>query len=217
MKRYKEIEKSKDIYLKDILKESFENKLQVLIRLQKKALFFGKIKYTFSESFQMNKVIKILDKLKKENLIKDYVIGGATALLYYTTPSYITEDIDIFIHLESKGLILDLSNIYQYLKKNYKAKEKGEYILIDNNPIQFLVPGDKITKEAFNNANNINIGIEKFKIFSLEYLIAIMLYLNKIKYKERLRVVKEEKQYDENKLIKILKEYDLLDKWIKIK
>ena len=40
-----------------------------------------------------------------------------------------------------------------------------------------------------------------------------MLYLNKPKYRERLRIVKEENNYNSKKLSDILKKYKLEEKW----
>jgi hypothetical protein len=219
LKRYKKyfekIEDSKDNYQKELLESSFLNKFKALIRLQEKSLFFGKSKYKFNESFNFSKIIEILDELKKENLVIDYCLGGATALLYYSTPHF-TEDIDIFINIKQKGLLFSLSDIYEFLKTNYNAKEKGEFILIQGNPIQFLLPGDKLTQEAFDNAEYKNISGKKIKIFSLEHLVAIMLNLGKQKYISRLQIIKKENKYDENILTKLLVKYNLLNKWLKI-
>lgn len=209
---FKKIEESKKQYQNELLNSSFLTKLSSLIRIQEKALFFKQIKQKFDESFDFPKIIDIIEDLKDQNLIQDYCLGGATALLYYSTP-HLTEDIDIFIELKRKSLIYNLSDIYQYLKDNYQAVEKGEFILIKGFPVQFLLAGNQVTQEAFDEANYINISGKKFKIFSLEYLIAIMLYLGKSKYKERLRIVKEEQKYDENILNKLLQKYNLINKW----
>ena len=214
--QFKKIEESKQEYKVKLLNSSYMNKFKALIRLQEKALFFDRVRYKFSESFQMPEIIDMLDDLEKHEIIENYVIGGATALLYYSTP-HLTDDIDIFIDKKQKGILYSLSDLYNFLTRKYKARIEGEFIVVKGNPIQFLVAGDNITKDAFNNPNTVNIRGRKFKLFSLEYLIAIMLYLNKLKYKERLRIVKEENQYDEIKLNKILIKYNLIERWDGIK
>jgi len=215
MKRWKSIEDSKLSYQEQLLNSSYIDKFKALIRLQEKALFFDKIRYKFSENFNLPEIIDILNDVEKNGIVEDYVIGGATALLYYSTP-HLTEDIDVFIKKKQKGLLFSLTDLYDFLKKKYRAKEEREYLIIKGNPIQFLIPGDKITQEAFDNANRVTVKGKAFKIFSLEFIIAIMLFLGKSKYKERLRIVKEENKYNNNKLIKILSKYNLLDKWNKI-
>jgi hypothetical protein len=212
MKRYKKYSESKEIYRDKLLHSSYFDKFNALIRLQEKALFFNRVKYKFSETFQMPEIIDILNDLENNDIVEDYVIGGATALLYYSTP-HLTDDIDVFIKKKQKGLLFSLSDLYEFLKRKYKAVEEGEFLIIKGNPLQFLVPGDKITQEAFDNPNIVNVKGKKFKIFSLEYIIGIMLYLGKSKYKERLRIVKEENQYNDKELNTILKKYNLLDKW----
>jgi hypothetical protein len=209
-----QIKKSKEQYQKKLLESSYMNKIRALVRLQEKVSFFQEY-HKFSESFSMSNIIDILDDLQKNDLIDEYVLGGATALLYYSTP-HLTEDIDVFISVQHKGIIINLSPIYSFLKKKYKAKEYKETLLLDDNPVQFLVPMDGLTEEAFKKYNEIKIRSKKLKIFSLEYLIAIMLHLGKSKYKERLRVVKEENKYDSVVLNKILKKYNLESKWIGI-
>jgi len=217
MKKYipYKIEESKNIYQKKLLNSSYIIKFNALIRLQEKALFFNKIRYKFSETFQMPEIIDMLNDLEKNNIIEDYVIGEATALLYYSTP-HLTDDIDVFIKKKQKGILFSFTDLYEFLKNKYKAKEEGEFLIIKGNPIQFLVSGDKLTQEAFNHPNNVQIRGKKFKIFSLEYLIAIMLFLGKSKYRERLRIIKDENRYNVNILNNILHNYSLLEKWIKI-
>lgn len=212
---FKKIEKSKKDYQEELLESSFERKFIALIRLQEKALFFSKTKYKFNESFSFSKIIDILEELKKEKLVNDYCLGGATALLYYSTPHF-TDDIDIFIDIKRKGFLFSLTDIYEFLKSKYDAKEKGKFIIIQGNPIQFLLPGDKLTQEAFDVARPVTISGKKIKIFSLEYLIAIMLHLNKAKYKERLRIVKEEEKFNNTILENILNKYNLIQRWEKI-
>ncbi len=80
-KRYKRIFKAKEDYQKELLESSFMNKFKALIRLQEKALFFDKVKYKFNESFSFSKIIFILEDMIKNNVIEDYALGGATALL----------------------------------------------------------------------------------------------------------------------------------------
>ena len=209
---FSKIEKSKLSYQKALLKSSYIKKFEALKRLQEKAFFFDRIKYKLNETFSLPKLIDILNELKEKNIIEEYVIGGASALLYYSTP-HLTEDIDVFISIKQSSKVISFSSLYNYLKKNYNAKEEREYVLIDNNPIQFLVPEDKLTQEAFNHPNKVKIQGKTLQLFSLEYLIAIMLYLNKPKYRERLRIVKEENNYNSKKLSDILKKYKLEEKW----
>ncbi|MDR3238302.1 MAG: hypothetical protein LBT84_07355 [Spirochaetia bacterium] len=204
------ITKAKDEYNKTSINFSYDRKLEILTRLQERAEFFGKSRINEMTKFNF---ISVLDDLVKQNLIDDYVLGGAAALLYYTSPSFYTEDIDIFISIKKQSSIFDLSDIYYYLQKEYSAKVEREWIIIKENPIQFLMPGNNLQQEAFDTAKVKTISEKQIKIFSLEYLIAIMLWLNKSKYTRRLLLVIEENQYNKHDLMIILKKYNLADKW----
>ena len=49
----------------------------------------------------MKETIRILDRLRKKGLIRDYAIGGAIAAMRYLEPS-ITDDLDVYLHLNGK-------------------------------------------------------------------------------------------------------------------
>jgi len=150
-------------------------------------------------------------------VIEDYVIGGATALLYYSQPMF-TEDIDIFISLKSDSqLIINLEPVYRFLQDKYNAKQEKEYLIIDDIPLQFLVPYDTLSEEAFLNCNSVIWKDVSFKIFNLEYIMGIMIQLNKPKYRERLSILLRDNNYNADKLEQILKKHDLYDKWLEMK
>ncbi len=153
-------------------------------------------------------VQKVMKDLIKNNLIESWVIGGGSALSYYTDPIS-TIDIDIFIVLKKKSFLIDLSEIYSFLKEQYGAEPVDEMIKIKNVYIQFLVAGDKLTVEATEHPNIVN----QIPLFSLEYLIAIMLYVGDRKYKSRLVLVKDEQKYDDDILLDILTRHGLIKKW----
>ena len=147
----------------------------------------------------------------KDNIIEGYCLGGATALSYYSTP-VMTEDIDIFITLKSSSLIVDLTPVSEYIKKKEKdVKVEGQYIIISGLVVQFILPYDKLSQEGYDSRIKTSEG---FYIYELEYLMAMMIELSKPKYRYRLSMLDD---YDTNKLNKILKKHNLLDKWKKIK
>ena len=212
---YKNILKEKEKHRKKLINADFNKKLQILSQLQERAMFFGKmdVKFRFDENYKFEDIVDIIEELKKEKLLKDYVLGGSVALLYYTQPTILTTDIDIFITPIKNSSIFDLSDIYNYLKTEYKAEEKKEWIEIKGNPIQFLSPDKGLHGDAFKNAVKVTVGNKKFKIFTLEYLIAIMLFYYKQKYEDRLKQIMREKKYKIQKLSPILKKYNLENRW----
>jgi hypothetical protein len=163
----------------------------------------------------MERVIETLDEMVRDSVIEDYVIGGATALLYFSIPNFITEDINVFVYLKAKpsSTIVDVSPLYKYLRSKKNAIIEGEYIVVDGFPIQFLIPYDELTREAFINATRVTAGGAGFKIFNLEYGMAIMIQLAKEKYIERLRTLVRHRLYDEKSLGAILENHGLAAKW----
>ena len=77
MKKYinYKIDQSKKKYNKKLLNISYFTKFQVLINLQEKALFFNKIRYKFSESFQMPEVIDMLNFRLKSSAVPATITG----------------------------------------------------------------------------------------------------------------------------------------------
>ena len=166
----------------------------------------------------MKRVIQILDEMVKDGVIADYVIGGATALLYFSEPTF-TEDIDVFVYLKRRGnsTIVDMSPLYEYLTTKKGYRHDGDYILVEGFPVQFIVPYDALSVEAFSKAVVVSLAGNRVKIFNIEYLIAIMVQLGKRKYRERLRILVEDKPYDEAKLTDIVTRFDLMEKWNTVK
>jgi len=147
----------------------------------------------------MKEALQVINELKKKGLIVDYAIGGGIATIFYTE-TFLTYDLDIFIviKLPPEKNIIDLSYLFDYLtSKGYKWK--GEHIIIKGTPIQFIV-ADELEKEAIENARSIKYKGETIKIFSPEYLIAILLRTGRKKDMEKIEKIMEQAEVNEQKL-----------------
>lgn len=161
----------------------------------------------------MELVVRILDELVGKQIIQDYAIGGATALIYYSSPT-LTEDIDVFVHLKpSADALIDFNPIYEYLTREKGAQVQGQYLIVHGFPLQFLVPYDDLSRDAFERAITVSFKSVKLKLFRLEHLMTIMIQLRKDKYRERLRIVLKEKSFDERYLEALLKQFNLTEAW----
>ena len=164
----------------------------------------------------MIKIIQSLKEMKDKEIIDDYAIGGATALIYYFEPIQ-TMDVDVFILIQSKGLLTNLNPIYEFFRER-GGIVKNEYIVINNTPVQFLIPYNSLIESALENAVNVDYGDTKVKIFTLEFLMAIMVQTSRAKDKGRLEeIMRAEITFNEKLFLSILNEYTLEEKWIKIK
>ena len=120
----------------------------------------------------------------------------------------------MFIHLKGEsGLLVNLNPVYDFLLTKKQAEKQDEYLLVEGFPLQFLLPYDDLSMEAFQNPNKITFHGMEFKIFGLEYLMAIMIQLGKRKYRERLLALLEDQNFDEQILTDILTKHRLIQKW----
>ncbi|MCM8820377.1 MAG: nucleotidyltransferase [Candidatus Omnitrophica bacterium] len=155
----------------------------------------------------MRETIKVINKMVKEGLFNDYAIGGGIATMFYIEP-FLTYDIDIFLLLEHwKGNVVLLTPVYDYLKEaGYKWK--GEHIIVEGVPVQFI-PADELEKEAIKNARRIVYEGVKTKIIGPEYLIAILLRAGRKKDIEKIEKILDEVKIDKKILNDILTRYGL--------
>lgn len=154
--------------------------------------------------------------MQTEGVIKQYALGGATALLFYAEPA-LTFDIDVFIFFpESKkrSQLIDLSSLYHVLKQRGYEIEK-EHVLIEGIPVQFIPAYNSLVEEAVRNAVDQDYQGTRTRVIQLEYLLAIMLETNRGKDRERIGKLLEEISIDRNKLVAILRQHKLDKKWEK--
>lgn len=154
---------------------------------------------------------KVLEELQENGIIGNWIIGGGTALTYYTT-SIPTIDVDVFAYYTAGSMFEPFGQLYPYLIENYGAKVDHEMIKVGKVYFQFLPldTDNPVDAEAVKHPNVVKGGI---RIFKLEYIICSMLYLKAPKYDPRLVLLKSEKQYDEKELRKLLKKFDLEEEW----
>lgn len=164
----------------------------------------------------MEKTLVVLNDLVKKGLIKDYVIAGGIALLYYAEP-VLTYDLDVFCRLPTRqeGLVT-LSPIYAYLQeKGYRTH--GEHMMIEGVPVQFIPAYNELVQEGLERALEITYGEVKTRIVRVEYLLAIMLQTYRPKDRERMLIVVNEVQVDVHYLEEILQKHGLQEKWNKFR
>lgn len=149
--------------------------------------------------------------MKSRGIVSNYALGGATALVYYFEPVQ-TQDVDIFVILPNQNNLIDLSEIYEFLKDN-GGVVKGEYVLIQNTPVQFLVPYNPLVEEAVTCAKEVKFMDQVLRIPPLEYLMAIMVQTGRPKDIARLEELKSfDTLYDHAVLNEVLTKYNL--KWV---
>jgi len=163
----------------------------------------------------MRKTLKILNELKKEKLIKNYAIGGAIAALRWVEP-FFTYDLDIFIipvqETKDKELIV-LTPIYDYLKKRGYNEWIGQWLIIEGIPVEFIPACEGLAKESVQNSINVDYEGLKVRIIVPEYLIPLFLKAGRKKDIIKIKMLIEQTTVDMARLRKILKKYDLDEKF----
>ncbi|MBI1908931.1 MAG: hypothetical protein HYS22_02030 [Deltaproteobacteria bacterium] len=164
----------------------------------------------------MERMLRVLNDLEQEGIIKGHALGGAMALLFYSEPT-LTDDVDIFAYLPTKGHFIDLPRVYEALqKKGYTLK--GEHFIIEGLRVQFLpADGKALWEEGVKEATARDFQGTQIRVISIEHLVAIMLDTNRPKDRARIgQLLEAEVEFDQKKLLAILTKYKLKERWEKI-
>ena len=162
----------------------------------------------------IDKILGVLDEMKRAGIIEKYAIGGAfAAILHYEPISTIDLDIFFFLSEKNDSPILSLNAIYDY------AKEKGfsfdhEFINIYGWLVQFVEAShSQLWTEAIENADLIKIDDTNAPVIDKEHLVAMWLYAGRAKDYQKIAMFYEAEFLDETKLFGILEKHDLTAKW----
>ena len=166
----------------------------------------------------IDKVLSVLEEMKRAGIIEKYAIGGAfAAILHYEPISTIDLDIFFFLHEKTNSPILSLNAIYDF------ARQKGfsfdhEFVNIHGWLVQFVEASHSaLWTEAIENADTIKIEEANAPVIDKEHLVAMWLYAGRAKDYQKIAMFCEAGFLDEAKLSGILEKHDLTVKWNKEK
>jgi hypothetical protein len=161
----------------------------------------------------MKTTLATIDQMKRDGVIEDYAIGGAVGSTFYVEP-VATMDVDVFVLFRhsSGGTLIDLTPIYDYLKsRGHKAK--GEYVVIEGWPVQFLPPANALIDEAVAEAVETDVEGVTTRVMTAEHLVAMALQLGRAKDHARILQFLEGGRVNGAKLQAILARHGLEDLW----
>ena len=162
----------------------------------------------------MKETLKLLNRMVKDGVIRQYAIGGAVAAIYYLEP-FDTADLDVFVQIDaSEKELMILAPIYEYLRKQ-GHKARGEFVYIEGLPVQFLPVFNPLTETAVVEANTITFAGVTTRLMRAEHLVAIMLDTGRPKDYLRIAMFLEQKAVDTRSLKAVLRRYGLAQKWQK--
>src|SRR5207302_1711628 len=133
---------------------------------------------------------------------RNYAIGGAVGAAMYLEPFH-TKDFDVFIAIDQKGILFDLSGIYAYLtQRGFQAE--GQWIVIGEWKVEFLPPYNVLTDEALREAIMIPWDGISVRVMRPEHLVAICLETGRTKDAERIGKFIEQDAFKAETLAPIL-------------
>jgi hypothetical protein len=154
-------------------------------------------------------VFAAIQRMKDEGLVKEYALGGAMALIFWSEP-VATFDVDIFVILDSPEVLVSLAPIYGWAaRQGYPTK--AEHIIIAEVPVQVIPAHNAVAVEAIERAVELDYQEQRVRVIRLEYLIAMYLEPNARSQKRLLRVAAllEEGEVDRAALDDLLKRHNL--------
>lgn len=157
------------------------------------------------------RVFEIINEMQQAGVVEHYAIGGAVGATFYLEP-VATLDVDVFIAFSSVGLLIDPTPVFNWLKTRGGTME-GEYIILEQTPVQILVAGTPLVEEALREAVVDEVEGIPVRVFTAEHLAAITLEVGRAKDKARLLQFIEEGSLDAPIFEAILDRHGLLGRW----
>lgn len=163
----------------------------------------------------MKKVFQLLNEMVRDGEIVNYAIGGAIGAVFYVEP-FATQDIDVFIMMrtEPTGLVAQIPG-WDYLKARGYTEIRGEAIVVEDWPVQFIPVSDALEEEAFLNATTLNFEGEPVRVILAEHLVAIMLRTGRVKDMARTEMFFSQESIDTDIFLDIIRRHGLEERWRK--
>lgn len=130
-------------------------------------------------------VFRELNELKAGGLVRDYAIGGATAVLFYAEPAR-TYDIDVFVLLTQAAPVslVSLGMFYEWARGRGFPVD-AEHILVHGVPVQFLPAHNALAEAAVTTARTLDYDGVPVRVIDPEHLVALALQAGGHKRRER--------------------------------
>ncbi len=161
----------------------------------------------------MKKVFELLNAMVHDGEVQNYAIGGAIAAVFYVEP-FATQDIDVFVMMKTEptGLVTTIPG-WDYLKKRGYTEIRGDAIVVEGWPVQFIPVSNALQEEAYLNATTLDFEGEPVRVFLAEHLVVIMLQTGRLKDLARVQMFLSQEAVDQDILRDIIKRHDLDKHW----
>lgn len=145
--------------------------------------------------------------------IPNYAIGGAIAAVFYVEP-FSTQDIDVFVMMKTEptGLVTTIPG-WDYLKRLGYTEVRGEAVVVEDWPVQFIPVSTELEEEAYLNATTLDFDGEPVRVLLAEHLVAIMLQAGRLKDLARVQMFLSQEAVDHEILRDIITRHRLEKQW----
>ena len=162
----------------------------------------------------MKKTFDVLNEMVSDGAIENYAITGAIGAIFYIEP-FATQDIDVLVVMPKAedGLIAEMPG-WRYLSRRGYSEMKGEAIVVESWPVQFIPVSDALEEEAYLNAEVLPYEDTSVRVVLSEHLVAIMLKVGRPKDLARIQMFLSQDAVERKSLLNIIRRHGLEDKWV---
>lgn len=161
----------------------------------------------------MKKTFQVLNEMVRDAVIESYAIAGAIGATFYVEP-FATQDVDALVMMPEAqgGLITEIPG-WEYLQKRGYTEMRGEAIVVEGWPLQFIPVSDALEEEAYLNADVFSLEETTVRVALAEHLVAIMLKVGRAKDLARIEMFLSQGAVDRETLLDIIRRHGLEEKW----
>jgi hypothetical protein len=161
----------------------------------------------------MKKVFQLLNQMVHDGEVPNYAIGGAIGAVFYVEP-FATQDVDVFVMMETEpsGLVTKIPG-WDYLKERGYSEMRGEAVVVEDWPVQFIPVSNHLEEEAYLNAAILDFDGEPVRVVLAEHLVAIMLKAGRMKDLARVQMFLSQEAVDLEILLDIIRRHELEKQW----
>ena len=161
----------------------------------------------------MKETFAVLNQMVADGAIDNYALTGAVGAMFYVEP-FSTQDIDILVVTpESERTLIAEIPGWDYLKLRGHTEIRGEAIVVEGWPVQFLPVSNPLEQEAYLNAQDSDLEEIPVRVLLPEHLVAIMLKVGRLKDFARIEMFLSQDAVNRDVLEEILQRHGLGGKW----
>lgn len=153
----------------------------------------------------------VINQMVTDGAIENYALAGAIGAMFYVEP-FSTEDIDVFVLTPEDRLVIELPG-WEYLKARGYNEIRKEGIVVEGWPVQFMPVNNALEREAYLNAQHLDLDGIDVRVVLPEHLVAIMLKVGRRKDLARVEMFLDQKEVNIDALEDVIRRYELYDRW----